>query len=418
MHPLKKSKSFFILSLFTISFLFVSPLQLLGADAESTALLEKANHLYYMKNDAESSAPYYFQATQKGNILAKAQLAKMMYLGAGTSKNTPKAQQWFTEVIPHLQKAAEDGDPFGQYLWGYYFDNGFNGSPSVSDAVYWYQKAADQGCAAAQNNLGSNYSKGEGVSQDYTKAVYWYRKAAEQGNVVAQNNLAVKYDKGVGVSQDYTQAMFWYKKAADQGYAAAHYNLGLMCENGNGCADQSKWYGPYMIGRSNTTDKDLALALVWYHTAVKSGDTSAQKQIDTLMNSNKTSCQISDYNIGQRAMQIARQITDNIEDTLDDGCKYYDKYDVEFGLDNLAFREYIQDGKHELLVRFARRQFLLLSKSCPNSRGLDKISKEKYDASSRDIEEAYQLLSKSRDCAEKLQQAYKRISGTTCKNNN
>ena len=52
-------------------------------------------------------------------------------------------------------------------------------------------KAAEQGDASAQSNLGVMYENGEGVAKDYKKAVYWLRKAADQGFAPAKEALAI-----------------------------------------------------------------------------------------------------------------------------------------------------------------------------------------------------------------------------------
>ncbi|MBU1640491.1 MAG: SEL1-like repeat protein [Proteobacteria bacterium] len=300
MPSLKMSKPLFIFTLLTISFLCVTLFLYFAAGQKNKAVFEEANNLYYQKANNAASYPLYQQLADKGNYLAQAQIYKMMYLGAGTPEDKTSAQQGFTEVIPHLQKAAEEGEAFAQYLWGYYCDLGFNGSPATVKAVYWYQKAAEQGFAAAQNNLGNNYNNGEDVAQDYTKAVYWFRKAAEQGNVVAQVNLGNKYSNGQGVEQDYTQAFYWYRQAAEQGYDSAQNALGVGYDNGEGVAqDYAKaayWFRKaaeqglgiaqrnlgIMYKNGTGVEKDYDTAEDWYNKAIANGYSPAQENLADL----------------------------------------------------------------------------------------------------------------------------------------
>lgn len=232
-----------------------------GSD-ERMSSLEKGNDLYYGKSDAAASLSYYQQAVDMGNVLAKAQLAKMLYLGAGVSKDKGKAREWFKQVLPQLEnEATYQKNAFAQYLYGYYWDMGFGVSESKNRAFYWYQQSAEQGCSAAQNNLANQYSTGEGVTEDHTKAIYWYTQAAEQGNVAAQYNLAGEYYSGKNVEQDYVEAAKWYKKAAEQGYARAQYHIGYMYKKGEG------------VGQD---DFDAAL---WFAKAAEQGYAAAQYEL-------------------------------------------------------------------------------------------------------------------------------------------
>jgi len=387
----------------------------------STALLDQANDLYYMKSDSESSLASYKKSADLGNIPAKAQLAKMMYLGEGMTQDKATAKKWFSEVNQPLKNLAQSGDPFAQYLWGYYYDAGFNGTASPDEAVVWYQRAAEQGYAPAQNNLGYCLSNGDEGAQDYVKAVYWITKAAEKNHVVAQANLAGCYKRGEGVTQDYDQALSWYLKAVGQGYAPAAKQLGIMCENGEGCANQQRWYDYFYfrdkVRNDEINGKDLAVALIWYHTAVKLGDTSAEKRIDALMDSVCPSPSDRRYNdIGSDLTHIIANITDTIERIVEEGCNSDDLNDIEFALNDLAYREYIEDGKLELLVDFAKKYYSRYWLVYPDDSPLIKIADE-HRSSLRSYNHTYrqQLLLDANKCSKKLQQRYKRLTGTTYK---
>jgi len=244
-----------------VTFLMVFNVGIASGSEESTGLLKFANHLYYNKSDATVSYPYYQQATDMGNVLAKAQVAKMLYLGAGVDKDKNLAQAWFKQVLPQLESAAQQGDPFAQYLYGYYWDTGLTGFKSASKAIYWYQQAAEHGSAPAQFNLASSYEDANEVAKDLGKAVYWYQLAADQGHLLSQVQLGEKYNNGEGVAKDPIKAVYWYRKAAEQGSAYAQYELGDKYYYGNG------------------VQKSMGNAINWYTKAAYEGNVDAQKEL-------------------------------------------------------------------------------------------------------------------------------------------
>ena len=247
-----------------VTFLMVFSVNAASGSEESTVLLEKANDRYYNQSDATASYPYYQQAEEMGNALAKAQVAKMLYLGAGVDEDENLAQAWFKQVLPQLESAAQQGDTFAQYLYGYYWSEGFTGFKSDSKAIYWYQQAAEQGSAPAQFNLAGRYKEANGVAKDLEKAVYWYQLAADQGHSLSQFQLGDRYNNGEGVSKDPIKAVYWYQLAADQGHASAQYELGNKFYHGEGL-------------QKSTDD-----AIYWYKKAAYKGNVNAQEKLGSI----------------------------------------------------------------------------------------------------------------------------------------
>ena len=140
-----------------------------------------------------------------------------------------------------------------------YYDN-----KQYSEAVPWLRKAAEQGYAQAQHRLGECYSGGRGVTKDETQAVAWYRKAAEQGYAAAQFSLGSCYYYGKGVTKDETQAVAWYRKSAEQGYSWAQYMLGDCYEYGRGVM------------------QNKSKALYWYRKLAAQGDSWAKDRVQEL----------------------------------------------------------------------------------------------------------------------------------------
>jgi uncharacterized protein len=132
----------------------------------------------------ESMAVDWFRRAAVGHNLAQAQLyLGVMYLsGKGVMQDSVTAVEW-------IRRAAEQGNPGGQYVLGLTYLNGYGVTTNHTVAAEWYQRAADKGLAVAQYNLGTMYENGHGVSQSYTTALEWYRHAADQGYTKAQRKL-------------------------------------------------------------------------------------------------------------------------------------------------------------------------------------------------------------------------------------
>ena len=96
------------------------------------------------------------------------------------------AQSW-------LQKSANQGDPFGQYLLGMVLLE----RNDYSKAGDSFQKAATQGLPQAQQQLGELLKQGHGVNQDKFEAYVWLLVSFDAGNqAVAADLSALEGDLG------------------------------------------------------------------------------------------------------------------------------------------------------------------------------------------------------------------------------
>lgn len=83
-----------------------------------------------------------------------------------------------------------------------------------ADAVKWFQKAADQGDPAGEYGLGLMFGKGEGTKQDNAKALEYVTRAAEKDYSDAVFALAAVYTKGgFGVEPNAEKGEFWTARA-------------------------------------------------------------------------------------------------------------------------------------------------------------------------------------------------------------
>lgn len=102
------------------------------------------------------------------------------------------------------------GDETDQYGLSSFFQVG----PSdPTEAVRWFRKAADQGDPDGQYRLGSAYASGVGVKEDKSEAAKWYLKAAEHGLTIAQYMLGHAYETGEGVPKDEIEAYAYFNLA-------------------------------------------------------------------------------------------------------------------------------------------------------------------------------------------------------------
>lgn len=136
------------------------------------------------------------------------------------------------QAMALLKKSADAGHAPSQSLLAYILDKAeFN-----DEAVAYYRKAAEQGDPEGEFGLGSMYAAGEGVKRDPAEARKWITRAAEKGHATAINSLAEAYIKG-GLGIDETQrnsadALRWVRRAADSGNVPAMGQLAVAYRNG------------------------------------------------------------------------------------------------------------------------------------------------------------------------------------------
>ena len=83
-------------------------------------------------------------------------------------------------VVGWATGAAADSyvDAGAQASVGAKYTAGTNATKDFQEAVRSWQRAAEQGDPEGQYNLGLMYDKGQGVSKDFVRAYMWYHLAA------------------------------------------------------------------------------------------------------------------------------------------------------------------------------------------------------------------------------------------------
>ena len=171
------------------------------------------------------------------------------------------------EAVSEMERLAESGDMYAQYLMGKLWRDGPLLIPDSVEARYWFEQAADQGHLVAQYSLaklylsddlevrdtrkgmnwlytaavnGSHYAmyrlakeclKGEHIQKDTARAVERFAKSAERGNPYAQYMLGKLYLAGKEVPHDEEKAAYWLTQSAEQGNQYAQYLLNHLEEN-------------------------------------------------------------------------------------------------------------------------------------------------------------------------------------------
>lgn len=148
---------------------------------------------------------------ERGNISAQLELAEVYQQGRnGVDKDLARAAVWY-------RRAANSGDPRGQYKLGTLYWNGEGVSKDYEAAFQLFMKSALQGFPKAELSLGKAYAQGLGVPQNYAESYRWTRKAAEHGNARAPHVLCLMYAGGIGVQKDPTLGYAWCLIAKAEG---------------------------------------------------------------------------------------------------------------------------------------------------------------------------------------------------------
>ncbi|MEJ2109547.1 MAG: carboxypeptidase regulatory-like domain-containing protein [Acidobacteriota bacterium] len=157
-----------------------------------------------------------------------------------------------------FKKAAEEGDPMGQYLLGMAYLQGDGITQDYKEAAGWLSRAAEQDHPKAQFQLGILLLQGRGLAQDYKAAADWFLKAAEQNLPDAQFNLGLMYLRGEGVSRNYGESYKWFSKAAEQGDTSAQCMLGGLYIEGYGVEkDYIEAYKWLTLSAASSTDEQI-----------------------------------------------------------------------------------------------------------------------------------------------------------------
>ena len=142
------------------------------------------------------------------------------------------------EERPKIHRAAELGNPFGQYLWGLicHYDLG-----EPLEAWDWFSRSAEHGyhdsvrhqALLMESGLiplkGSSRNPATHARQIRAAATQLYLKAAELGNYQAKFQYALCCLEGRGRAVNFREAAHWLLESACQGHKPAQERLAALC---------------------------------------------------------------------------------------------------------------------------------------------------------------------------------------------
>ncbi len=181
--------------------------------------------------------------SDKGNVLATADIGKMYVQGMLGVENKDIATEYFEKALTgfiFLEPGAEKLQPYIKYRLGKMYFYGLGTEQDYAQAFDWFLKSAESGNQFAQYSLGSMYYYGNGTQESLEQAFYWYEKSAKQNNSYAAYSLARMYHYGEFAEKNMKKAQDYYKIAYD-GFSGIEfeddnlwYKLGGMCKKGLG----------------------------------------------------------------------------------------------------------------------------------------------------------------------------------------
>merc|ERR1711871_1142328 len=84
-------------------------------------------------------------------------------------------------------------------------------------ATQYFTKAAEHGNPEGQFNLGAMHIAGLGMPRDHSKAVHFFTLAAQQGHIIALYNLGLMHLNGMGTPRSCQVAVQLLKNVAERG---------------------------------------------------------------------------------------------------------------------------------------------------------------------------------------------------------
>ena len=168
------------------------------------------------------------------------------------------------EAVSEMEKLAESGDMYAQYLMGKLWRDGPLLIPDSVEARYWFKRAAEQGHLVAQYSLAKLYLSDDVEVQDIRLGMNWLYTAAVNGSSYAMYRLAKELLKGDLIKRNSDAAVEWFARSAERGNQYARYMLGKL----------------YLIGKEVPYDEERAIH--WLTRSAEQGNQYAQYLLNHL----------------------------------------------------------------------------------------------------------------------------------------
>ena len=133
-----------------------------------------------------------------------------------------------SDAVSEMNKLAENGDMYAQYLMGKLWRDGPLLIPDSVEARYWFKRAAEQGHLVAQYSLAKLYLPDDVEVRDIRLGMNWLYTAAVNGSSYAMYRLAKECLKGEHIKKNTASALEWFTRSAERGNPYAQYMLGKL----------------------------------------------------------------------------------------------------------------------------------------------------------------------------------------------
>ena len=133
-----------------------------------------------------------------------------------------------SDAVSEMDKLAENGDMYAQYLMGKLWRDGPLLIPNSANARYWFEQAAEQEHIVAQYSLAKLYLSDDVEVRDIRLGMNWLYTAAVNGSHYAMYRLAKELLKGEHIKKNTASALEWFTRSAEGGNPYAQYMLGKL----------------------------------------------------------------------------------------------------------------------------------------------------------------------------------------------
>ena len=133
-----------------------------------------------------------------------------------------------SDAVSEMDKLAENGDMYAQYLMGKLWRDGPLLIPNAANAQYWFEQAAEQEHIVAQYSLAKLYLSDDVEVRNIRLGLNWLYTAAVNGSSYAMYRLAKELLKGDLIKRNSDAAVEWFARSAERGNQYAQYMLGKL----------------------------------------------------------------------------------------------------------------------------------------------------------------------------------------------
>ena len=198
------------------------------------------------------------------------------------------------EAVSEMERLAESGDMYAQYLMGKLWRDGPLLIPNSANAQYWFEQAAEQEHIVAQYSLAKLYLSDDVEVRDIRLGMNWLYTAAVNGSSYAMCRLAKELLKGDLIKRNSDAAVEWFARSAEGGNPYAQYMLGKLYLTGTEApydeeraihwltrsAEQNNQYAQYLLNHleeNRPPSAMLAVTRLLHHMSRVFRDNSVPK---------------------------------------------------------------------------------------------------------------------------------------------